>query len=145
MPQESTIPSARYDDDAPQAKPTVYSSNSFGDEIVELPEYKVQAKGISDFGMSIRTNPGVLWGGSVGRMRVGEVVPDSAAAMAGLKRGQWILEVDGAPVAELRRGSMLRKFFRREVGDRITLKVSDYGGKNPYIVELAVNPKRIER
>src|SRR3954469_19933940 len=76
--------------------------------VVQLPRYEVrERKGISEFGLSIVTNLGVVFGGAVKWMRVGQVVAGSSASLAGLQTDDEIITIDGVKVAEFHRRQML--------------------------------------
>lgn len=93
-------------------------------DVVQLPRFEVrEKKGLSDFGMSVVTNFGVLWGGKIKWLRVGVVAPGSPAALAGLNTDDEIFRIDDEIVAQLRRAAMLRYFFGRPPEARIRLLV----------------------
>src|SRR5438045_3708227 len=113
------------------------------DTIVHLPRYEVRDHAISDFGMSIVTNFGVLFGGGIKWMTVGQVVPGSSAALAGLRTGDGILTINDRPLTELNRKSMLATFFARPIGTRLRLMVRQAHNRHFQIVELKANRERI--
>ena len=53
--------------------------------------------------------------------KVFEVVPDSAAAEAGLESGDWVIEIEGEPIANA--AEMAENIAGRSPGDEISLKV----------------------
>jgi hypothetical protein len=117
---------------------------SAAEETVQLPRFEVRERGISDFGMSIVTNPEVANGGKISWMIVGYIVPGSAAAQAGLKPGEKIIAIDGADLSALSKDAMLRTFFQREIGDRVRLSLGGAPRKPGRSVELVCNAKQME-
>jgi predicted metalloprotease with PDZ domain len=92
--------------------------------VVQLPRYEVrERKGISEFGLSIVTNFGVIFGGRVKWMRVGQVVAGSSAALAGLQSDDEVMSIDGLKVTEFHRRQMLEKFFGRAPGASLVLLI----------------------
>lgn len=117
------------------------------DDIIHLPRFEVRENGskISDFGMSVVTNFGVLFGGKIKWMRVGTVVPGSSAAALGLATDDQIALINEKKVTALTRSQMLHTFFHRKVGDRVKLLVRDDRTKLWRAVELKANEHRIEK
>jgi len=92
-------------------------------DIVTLPKFVVTAEGYVDFGFSVITNREVRQGGMVQWMRVGVVIPGSIAAQSGLFTGDQVYAIDGVPVTELNRETMLRALFQRSAGDHPRIAV----------------------
>lgn len=117
------------------------------DDIIHLPRFEVRENGskISDFGISVVTNFGVLFGGKIKWMRVGTVVPGSSAAALGLATDDQIALIDEKKVTELTRSQMLHTFFHRKVGDRAKLLIRDSRTKLWRAVELKANEHQIEK
>jgi hypothetical protein len=93
-------------------------------ETVRLPRLEVrERKGVSEFGLTIVTNLGVVFGGKIKWPRVGDVVPGSSAAHAGLVCDDEIILIDGAARNEFTRRAMLEKFFGRAPGTTLTLMI----------------------
>lgn len=118
-----------------------------GNGIVQLPRFEVRestAK-ISDFGMSVVTNFGVLFGSKIAWMRVGTVLPGSPAALAGLDSDDQIVLIDDLKVSDLDRQQMLHTFFQREPGARVRLLVREGRTKRWRLVELSTKGHRIEK
>jgi S1-C subfamily serine protease len=93
-------------------------------EIGHLPRFEVrERKGISAFGLTIVTNLGVVFGGKIKWLRVGDVVPGSSAAKAGLATNDEILLIDGVARNDFNRRTMLEKFFGRAPGATMTLMI----------------------
>jgi hypothetical protein len=79
--------------------------------------------------------------GSAPGVKVHQVFPGSAADKAGLKAGQFITQIDGAPVADP--GQAVAIVTRHGAGDKIVLTMAGNGGKAaPLRIEatLAANP-----
>ena len=57
---------------------------------------------------------------------VQDIVADSPAAEAGLRRGDRLLEINGVPVASLKPGE-IRSAFRAESGTRVRLRIQSNG------------------
>jgi hypothetical protein len=114
--------------------------------IVPLPRFEVRESGmrVTDFGMSVVTNFGVLFGGKIQWMRVGTVVPGSSAALRGLAMDDQIALIGDTKVSDFSRSLMLHTFFHRKLGDRIRLLVRDGRTGRWRFVELSANEKRIE-
>ena len=85
-------------------------------------------------------------------VEVGDVIPETPAARAGLKRGMKIVKVNGQPLErgdepdELP-GIMARKIMRMKPGDDVTLSVVTEAGKpmQEIHVKLGERPKRESR
>jgi hypothetical protein len=92
-------------------------------ELYALPKFTVTRKGFLNFGLSVITNTEVTLGGQIEWMRVGVVLPGSAADRQGLFTGIEILAIDDRPVAELTREDMLHALFERESGEQVRLLV----------------------
>lgn len=83
-----------------------------------LPAYEVQERAFSDFGMSVKTNFDVKWGGEVEWMIVTDVALRSSAAVMGVRVGDRILAIDAVQVTTLTRDAMLDILFHRKKADR---------------------------
>lgn len=95
------------------------------DKPAPLSPFFVRETRISDFGLSIVTNFGVVWGGQIKWMKVGEVMPGTAAALASLHPGDEIFMIDGQPRSGMSRDTMLKIFFQRQSGELVSLEVRD--------------------
>lgn len=87
------------------------------EELIKLKAFEVKASAFSDFGMSVKTNFEVSWGGDVEWMLVTAVDPGSSAARMNLGPGDRILAIDGRQITELNRDAMLERLFQRKKGD----------------------------
>jgi C-terminal processing protease CtpA/Prc len=106
-------------------------------ELYEPPKFTVSRKGFAKFGLSVVTNTEVAVGGAIEWMRVGVVIPGSAAARQGLFTGVEILAIDNLPVARISREHMLHLLFERESGQQVRLLVySRQFGPLPRFVTL---------
>jgi hypothetical protein len=114
-------------------------------EVKHLAPFVVKETKISDFGLSIVTNFGVIWGGKIEWMRVGKVVPGSAAALAQLNPDDEIALIDGQPRSGMSRETMLRIFFQRKMGDIVSLELRDSRTHRLRLVVLKVNRQGLER
>jgi C-terminal processing protease CtpA/Prc len=101
--------------------------------------YEVRESAFTDFGMSVRTNFEVKWGGDIEWMRVSAVAAGSSAARQGLVPGDRIMAIDGEPVTKLGRDSMIEKLFLRETGDRVEILVLGPAKALPRFVILTAN------
>jgi C-terminal processing protease CtpA/Prc len=91
---------------------------------VQMPRFEVrERRGICEFGLSIVTNVGVLFGGRIKWMRVGDVAAGSPAALAGLQTQDEIFLIDDVPLQDFNRRKMLEKFFGRPPGAKLSLMV----------------------
>lgn len=108
-------------------------------KVEHLGPFFVRETRISDFGLSIVTNFGVIWGGRITWMRVGQVAPGSAAALAHLNPQDEIFMIDGQPLSGMSRETMLGIFFQRKVGDRVSLEVRDVHTRLLRLVRLQAN------
>ncbi len=108
-------------------------------DAVALKAYEVKESAFSDFGMSLRTNLDVTWGGMVEWMRVSAVDPGSSAARIGLRAGDRILAIDGQQVNTLDRDTMLARFFQRKRGEVSELLVMRQKDSLPRFVRLVAN------
>jgi len=85
-------------------------------------------------------------------VEIGEVLPDSPAAKAGLQRGNIVVKVNGQPIErpdepkELP-GILARQFRRMKVGDKVTLAVLPAAGQpmKDVVVTLEEMPMRPNR
>ena len=120
-------------------------TNPSKDDVVHLPRFEVREGGakFTDFGMSVVTNFGVVFGGKIAWMRVGTVVPGSSAALLGLHPDDEIFAIDEVKLADLSRRQMLETFFHRKRGDRIKLLVRDHRTRHLRLVELSANDPRM--
>ncbi|MBI4623342.1 MAG: PDZ domain-containing protein [Verrucomicrobia bacterium] len=114
-------------------------------DVVLLPPFEVRERGMTDFGMSIVTNPEVATGGKIAWMLVGNIVPRSAASQAGLRPGDRIIRVDRVLPSKLSKVEMLTTFFGRTLGARVQLEVADPHSQRHRIVELECNEVRIDK
>jgi len=115
-----------------------------GSRVEHLAPFVVKETKVSDFGMSIVTNFGVIWGGEIKWMRVGKVVPGSAAALAHLNPDDEIAMIDAQPRSGMSRGTMLAIFFRRKIGDTVSLELRDSQTHRLRLVVLKVNGRGLE-
>ena len=115
------------------------------DSIVHLPRFEVHAgrASITDFGMSVVTNFGVLFDGPVKWMRIGIVVAGSSADSLGLAKDDQIALIDRQKVTDYSRSQMLQTFFHRKPGERVALVVREARTKRWRLVELRANAPRI--
>jgi len=97
------------------------------EEIVRLPEMEVQTTAYCNFGFGI-----IVFGnneaGTISRILIDDVLPDTAAAKYGLKSGDEILAVNGKRVAEMKGGmkggsELFRLLVNRPPGERIDIEV----------------------
>ncbi len=88
-----------------------------------LPAYEVRESAFSDFGMSVKTNFEVKWGGNIEWMVVTDVAADSSAARVGIRTGDRILAIDERLVTAMDRDAMLDSLFQRKKGDPARLLV----------------------
>jgi hypothetical protein len=112
--------------------------------VQQLPPFEVHERRFSNFGLSVITNVGVMRGGPIAWMRVGQVVSGSSADRSGVRPGDEILAIDDALLAEVSREQMLQAFFGREKND--TVKLVLFGGKDlvPRIVVLKAGQSGVE-
>jgi hypothetical protein len=115
-----------------------------GQKTEHLGLFFVRETRISDFGFSVVTNFGVVWGGRIKWLRVGQVAPGSAAALAQLNPEDEIFMVDGQPRSGMSRETMLKIFFQRKLGDRVSLEVRDVHTRRLRLVRLQVNARTSE-
>jgi S1-C subfamily serine protease len=73
---------------------------------------------------------------------VREVLPDSPAADAGLRRGDLIDSIDGEPVIDA--ATLWRQVQQREPGDAATLTVTRHGNRRLVAITLGVLPTAID-
>lgn len=105
-----------------------------------LEAYEVRESAFSDFGMSVRTNLEVKWGGGVAWMLVSAVEPGSSAARRGIVAGDRILAIDGRAVTELGRDAMLDVLFHRKKGEAARMLVLAQGEALPRFLTLVASP-----
>jgi S1-C subfamily serine protease len=104
-----------------------------------LQAYEVRESAFSDFGMSVKTNFDVKWGGTVEWMLVTAVAAGSSAARTGIVAGDRIMAIDGRRVTELDRDAMLDLLFQRKKGDTSRLLVFGQKDAFPRFVTLAAS------
>jgi membrane-associated protease RseP (regulator of RpoE activity) len=104
-----------------------------------LAAYEVRESAFSDFGMSVKTNLEVSWGGAVEWMFVTRVAAGSSASNVGLAPGDRILAIDGRTVSEMDREAMLAALFQRKKGDQSRLLVLGQREALPRFVTLVAN------
>jgi predicted metalloprotease with PDZ domain len=88
-----------------------------------LPAYAVRETAFSDFGMSVKTNFDVQWGGHVAWMVVTAIDAGSSAAQRRLGVGDRILAIDGRQITTFDRDAMLAALFHRKTGETARLLV----------------------
>lgn len=108
-------------------------------DLLKLPAHEVRESAFCDFGMSVKTNLEVKWGGDVEWMLVIGVDAGSSAAKLDLKVGDRILAIDGKLVSELSRDAMLAALFQRKKGDRVQFLVLGFRQALPRFVTLTAN------
>ncbi|HWA09321.1 MAG TPA: PDZ domain-containing protein [Opitutaceae bacterium] len=113
-------------------------------QVERLSPFFVRETRISNFGLSIVTNFGVIWGGKIKWMRVGQVAPGSAAAEAHLNPDDEIFMINGRPRSGMSRDTMLGIFFERRLGDTVSLELRDSRTRLLRLVVLTVNAKGLE-
>ena len=111
---------------------------------ITLPAFEVRESAFCDFGVSVKTNVEVKWGGAIEWMQVSGVEPGSLAAARNLRVGDQVLAIDKRPVTELDRDSMLEVLFQREKGDRSQLLILAVGEALPRFVTLVSNGRENE-
>ena len=104
-----------------------------------LQAYEVKESAFSDFGMSVKTNFDVKWGGSVEWMLVTAVDPGSSASRRGIVAGDRIMAIDGRLVTALDRDAMLDLLFQRKKGDASRLLVFGQKDAFPRFITLIAN------
>jgi membrane-associated protease RseP (regulator of RpoE activity) len=127
---------------APQKEPTGTAASrppKSATPPVALEAYEVRESAFSDFGMSVKTNFEVKWGGNVEWMTVTAVAPASSASRAGIAAGDRILAIDGRKISEMDRDAMLAALFQRKKGDRSRLLVLGPREGLPRFVSLIAN------
>lgn len=108
-------------------------------EPVRLEAYHVKESAISDFGMSVKTNFEVQWGGKIEWMTVNAIAGGSSAERAGLKPGDRIMAIDGQLVVGMERDVMLGLFFQRRKGEASRLLVLSHREALPRFVILVAS------
>ncbi len=96
---------------------------------LKLAAYEVKESAFSDFGMSVKTNFEVKWGGHIEWMTVSAVATPSSASRMGLAAGDRIMAIDGRLVTEMDRDAMLEKLFQRKKGE--TSRILVIGPQDP--------------
>ncbi len=104
-----------------------------------LKAYQVKESAISDFGMSVKTNVEVQWGGKIEWMTVNAVAPGSSADRVGLKPNDRIMAIDGQLVVGMEKDAMLGLFFQRRKGDTSRLLVMGHRQAMPRFVTLVAS------
>lgn len=99
--------------------------------------YEVREAAFSDFGMSVKTNFDVRWGGRVEWMIVTAIDAASSAERAKLEAGDRILAIDGKLVTAMERDEMLACFFQRRNGETARVLVLGRVEPLPRLVTLA--------
>lgn len=129
-----------------QEQQTTWENKSNGAEkpknhgdLFKLPAHEVRESAFSDFGMSVKTNLEVKWGGDVEWMLVIGVDPGSSAAQRNLRVGDRILAMDRKPIPELSRDAMLAALFQRKKGERAEFLILGKGQPLPRFVSLMAN------
>ena len=108
-------------------------------EPLKLAAYEVRELAFCDFGMSVKTNFEVKWGGRIEWMQVSGVDAGSSAARLNLRVGDKILAIDGRLISELDRDAMLEALFQRKKGDRSQFLVLGVREALPRFVTLVAN------
>lgn len=132
--------------DTPRARATPLrpapDRNKISSDPLTLDAYEVRESAFSDFGMSVKTNFEVQWGGRVAWMLVSGVVAGSSAAQQRLAPGDKIMAIDGQLITDLERDAMLALFFQRKPGERARVLVLSRGDALPRFTNLvASRPK----
>lgn len=86
--------------------------------------------------------------GLVGKpaVEIGEVIPNTPAALAGLEKGMIITEIDGQPIERADQpeelgGILGRKLLRKNVGDTVTFTVIKKRGDAPTPVKITLTER----
>jgi len=108
-------------------------------EPLKLAAYEVRESVFCDFGMSVKTNFEVKWGGSIEWMLVSGVDAGRSAARLDLRAGDRILAIDSRVIADLDRDAMLAAVFQRIKGDRAQLLVLGVRQALPRFVTLTAD------
>lgn len=124
---------------------TSVGTTAEGRAAVMLPRVEVTESRMTDYGMAIVTNIEVLRHQPIEWMKVGTVLPGSAAHLAGLSTDERILAINDRPVRDYTRTEMLDVFFARERGDRVKLLVISDRVPLPRFVRLVANRRGLER
>jgi S1-C subfamily serine protease len=95
--------------------------------VIHLPELEVKTTAYCNFGFGIVVF-GDVKAGTISRVLIDEVKPDSAASRMGLQRGDEILSVNGMRVADMKGGmkggsDLFRLLINRPAGVRIDVEV----------------------
>jgi hypothetical protein len=104
-----------------------------------LAAFEVKESAFSDFGMSLKTNFEVKWGGDIQWMEVTAIDAHSSAARMKLGVGDRILAIDGRLITELHRDAMLERFFQRKKGESSRMLVHSPRDALPRFVTLIAN------
>ena len=107
-----------------------------------LAAYEVRESAFSDFGMSVKTNFEVKWGGNIEWMVVTGVAAGSSASRMKIALGDRILAIDGRKITEMDRDAMLDALFQRKKGDRSRLLVLGHREALPrFLIVIANRPE----
>ena len=89
------------------------------------------------FGMSVAVDgEGFFLNPTLKTIRIEKVVPNSPAAKAGIAPGDFLIEIEGYPVAGTK-ADVLKPYMQREVGKSTRLLVKKTGGEVVSVVLVA--------
>lgn len=121
---------------APPAARTAPTDNS---DPISMEAFEVRGSAFNDFGMSVRTNFEVEWGGAVDWMQVSGVQPDSSASTQRIAVGDRVLAVDGTLIKGMGRDEMLERLFQRKKGERSRFLILSRRRPLPHFVILTAS------
>lgn len=84
-------------------------------------------RGYFGFGMSI-DGEGLFWNPTLKAVKIEKVVPQSPAARAGIAPGDYIVEVEGKPVAGAK-ADTLKPYLERDIGQSTKLGIKKPNGE----------------
>ncbi len=91
------------------------------------------------FGFATTIDAEGFFNPTVNSIKVASVVPNSPAAKAGIAAGDYIVEVEGQPVAGAK-GDTIKPYMQRELGQSTRFVIKKVTGENVQVV-LVAGPK----
>ncbi|GAB3259559.1 PDZ domain-containing protein [Chitinimonas naiadis] len=95
-------------------------------------------RGYFGFSMSIDAE-GMFWNPTLKAVKIEKVTPQSPAARAGITAGDYIMEVEGKPVAGAK-ADTLKPYLEREIGQSTRLGIKKPSGETVALT-LVAEPK----
>jgi len=112
-------------------------------DVVKLAPFVVSARPLGVIGLKALTaHLGLIDRRQIKSLDIDEIYPDSPAAAAGIAPKDKLIEIDGIPVTDFTVPTLVEKYARAVVGQKITLKIVRGGDPEPRLIEVIVGKRK---